>query len=125
MIKMSIPDVIDRYCITYLKYSRVSTMDFVHELNSLHQEFYNYFGKKRDMIWEFVRRLSIVHEELWDTEASIRAAQEEDLGLEEVGRRALKVRDLNRERQRIKNEIIDYFGEGYKDCKVNYSGSDT
>jgi len=122
MIKMTIVDVIDRYCITFLKYSRVSSVEFEKELSTLRQEFSNYFGRKRAKIWEFVNKLYDIHSELWDTEASIRAAKEEDLGLEEVGRRALKVRDLNRERQRVKNEVIDYFNEGYKDCKVNYAG---
>lgn len=36
--------------------------------------------------------------------------------------RALLTRDLNRERQRVKNEIIDAFGDGFKDCNVNYDG---
>ena len=43
---------------------------------------------------------------------------------DEVGRRALRVRDLNRIRMKVKNDIIDLTGNGFKDCKMNYAGSD-
>jgi hypothetical protein len=44
--------------------------------------------------------------------------------LNEVGSRALRVRDLNRIRMKVKNDIIDLTGNGFKDCKMNYAGSD-
>jgi hypothetical protein len=34
----------------------------------------------------------------------------------------VRVRDLNRERMSIKNDITDLTGEGFKDCKMNYAG---
>jgi len=40
--------------------------------------------------------------------------------LEEVGRLALIVRDLNQIRNGIKGEIVDEFAEGFKEIKVNY-----
>ena len=40
--------------------------------------------------------------------------------LKEVGRLALKVRDLNCERNEIKAEIVDAFAEGFKEIKINY-----
>ena len=40
--------------------------------------------------------------------------------LEEIGRLALKVRDLNCERNAIKAEIVDVFSEGFKEIKINY-----
>lgn len=125
MIKMSISDVIDRYCIALLKSMRVSHDQFKLEVKTLYDEFANYSGNKRNAIIIFSDKLLDVHRAIWDVEASIRQAQEDELGLEEVGRRALKVRDLNRERQSIKNNIIEYFGEGFRDCKCNYSGSDS
>jgi hypothetical protein len=122
MIRMSIVDVLDRYIIASLKMLRVDKNQFKHEVDTLYAEFSNYSGEKRQAIKDFGVRLQRVHEGIWSMEASIRQAQEDELGLEEVGRRALKVRDLNRERQTIKNEMIDYFGEGQRDCKCNYAG---
>lgn len=119
MIKMDLPSIIDRYCIAFLKNER-SGEDFSRELDMLSAEFSRYSFKKRKKIYEFITKLTRVHSDLWNTEASIRAGYEVDMSLEEVGRKALIVRDLNRIRQTIKNEMIDYFGDGFKDLKVNY-----
>jgi hypothetical protein len=43
------------------------------------------------------------------------------LGLEEVGRRAIAIRDYNAERIRIKNEIQERFGEGFTEFKANHA----
>ena len=59
---------------------------------------------------------------IWDTEGSIRAGLDEELGYDEIGKRAVRVRDLNRERMSIKNDITELTGEGFKDCKMNYAG---
>ena len=44
--------------------------------------------------------------------------------LEEVGRLALKVRDLNRKRNEIKAEVVDTFSEGFKEIRINYKKVD-
>jgi len=55
---------------------------------------------------------------IWDFEAAIRAGR--DLPLEEVGLRALMIRNLNRVRVYCKNQIVQHSGQGFKDVKVNY-----
>ena len=59
---------------------------------------------------------------IWDTEGSIRAGLDDELGYDEIGKRAVQVRDLNRVRMSIKNDITELTGEGFKDCKMNYAG---
>ena len=49
---------------------------------------------------------------------------DKQMTLDEVGYRALRVRDLNRIRMKVKNDIIDLTGIGFKDCKMNYAGND-
>jgi hypothetical protein len=44
--------------------------------------------------------------------------------LDEVGRLALKVRDLNCKRNEIKAEIVEAFAEGFKEIKINYEKID-
>ena len=44
--------------------------------------------------------------------------------LEDVGRLAIKVRELNQIRNGIKGEIVDEFAEGFKEIKVNYKKVD-
>ncbi len=47
-----------------------------------------------------------------------------DMPLDEVGRLAIKVRELNQIRNGIKGEIVDEFAEGFKEIKVNYTKVD-
>jgi hypothetical protein len=121
MIKMSLPDIIDRYIIAELKNFRTGE-DFSREMLMYEDEFCRYSLKKREAITDFLCRLKRVHTQIWDVEASIRSGEEDEMTLEQVGRRALMVRDLNRIRQQIKNEMVECFGDGFKDCKVNYGG---
>ena len=44
--------------------------------------------------------------------------------LDEVGRLAIRVRELNQLRNGIKGEIVDEFAEGFKEIKVNYKKVD-
>jgi hypothetical protein len=68
---------------------------------------------------KLVGELYQINSQIWDAEAAIRAGQDQELGLEEIGRRALKIRDLNRVRVGIKNQIVELTGEGFLDCKMN------
>jgi hypothetical protein len=78
------------------------------------------FELKMTMVFDWRRRLVDVHNRIWDLEADIRAGKEGEIGLEEVGKRAIQIRDLNRERVAIRNEIVEMVGEGFKDIKVNH-----
>jgi hypothetical protein len=53
-------------------------------------------------------------------EADIRQGKDNLLNLEEVGRRALGIRNINKFRIRIKNEIVEKTNKGFKDIKVNH-----
>lgn len=66
--------------------------------------------------------LTDIHRKIWNLEADIRLGKEKRLGLEEVGRRALAIRDLNRQRIQIKNRIAVATG-GYFDVKINHASA--
>ena len=59
---------------------------------------------------------------IWDLESDIRKGKEGELGLEEVGRRALKIRDLNAKRIQFKNDISERYGED-SEVKGNHASS--
>jgi hypothetical protein len=65
--------------------------------------------------------LYVINGKIWDLEADIRQGKEGILGLEEVGRRALAIRDFNGERIRLKNEITELVGEKYKEIKIDHA----
>ena len=76
---------------------------------------------KSEEIQSFINRLYDVNGQMWDAEGGIRSGVADALPLEEIGKLALKCRDINRLRNGIKGEIVDAFSEGFKELKVNYT----
>jgi hypothetical protein len=76
-------------------------------------------------VGELVDRLSIVNVKIALLEVDIRQGREGSLGLEEVGRRALAIRDLNRERVALRNALNETLDpEAFTEHKVRHaSGS--
>lgn len=69
-----------------------------------------------------VIRLSMMNSEIWNLEHEMRKVAEGpgQFSLEEVGRRAIKIRDLNRKRIEYKNEINALLGITFRETKVNH-----
>jgi len=111
-MKMPLSEIIDRYTITLLKSKRTDE-DVSEELNAYKKEI-----PDGDSVNTFIDRMYEINGKIWDTEGDIRRGV--DMPLEEVGRLALIVRDLNQIRNGIKGEIVDEFAEGFKEIKVNY-----
>tara|TARA_B100001750_G_scaffold218497_1_gene204669 strand:+ start:1373 stop:1753 length:381 start_codon:yes stop_codon:yes gene_type:complete len=115
---MPLSEILDRYTITKLKSERTNE-DVSNELRTYKKEIENPdYSEKSIEIASFIDRLYGINGELWDTEKDIRKGV--DMPLEEVGRLALKVRDLNRKRNEIKAEVVDTFAEGFKEIQINY-----
>jgi len=70
-------------------------------------------------IADMIEKLFIINNKIWHLETDIRTS--DDLELEEVGRRALLIRDLNKQRISIKNSINSFFGDKeFKEIKVDH-----
>ena len=119
---MPLSEILDRYTITKLKSERTNE-DVSDELSTYKQEIDNPdYVERSNQIASFIDRLYEINGELWETEGDIRRGV--DMPLEEIGRLALKVRDLNCKRNEIKAEIVDTFAEGFKEIKINYKKID-
>ena len=119
---MPLSEILDRYTITKLKSERTNE-DVSDELRTYKKEVDNPdYVERSNQIISFIDRLYEINGELWDTEGDIRKGVE--MPLEEIGRLALKVRDLNCIRNGIKAEIVDTFAEGFKEIKINYKKID-
>jgi len=116
-MKMPISEIIDRYTITKLKSERTNE-NVTEELACYKREIESY----ETNLDKYINALYEANGRLWDTEGAIRRG--EDLPLEEIGKLALKVRDLNCDRNAIKAEIVDTFAEGFKELKINYNKVD-
>ena len=111
-MKMPLSEIIDRYTITLLKSQRTEE-DVAEELSAYKKEI-----PEGESVEIFINRMYEINGKIWNTEGDIRSGV--DMPLEEVGRLALIVRDLNQIRNGIKGEIVDEFAEGFKEIKVNY-----
>ena len=121
-MKMPLSEILDRYTITKLKSERTNE-DVSDELRTYKKEIDNPdYVERSNQIASFVDRLYGINGQLWDTEKDIRNGV--DMPLKEVGRLALKVRDLNCKRNEIKGEVVDAFAEGFKEIKINYKKID-
>jgi len=76
-----------------------------------------------EAIADLIDRLCIANIKISILESDIRKGKEDELGLEEVGRRALQIRDINGERVALKNTLKDIFKDGYQDIKVKHRSS--
>lgn len=70
---------------------------------------------------EMIEKLHEVNHSIWKLEYDIRLGKEGKLGLEEVGRRALKIRDFNKVRIELKNRISRSFPDSYMETKVDHA----
>jgi hypothetical protein len=118
-MEMALSEIIDRYSILLLKKERLPQN---HALLTECARFEEEIAKANDQAYikEQLAALKEVNGKIWDLEADIRKGKEGDLGLEEVGTRALKIRDLNAERIRLKNAIAERMGE-FGDIKIDHA----
>ena len=120
-MEMPLPEVLDRLSILKLKIERIGEPHLKDELNA-YQEAINEFRNKKTLIRdEWLNKLYIINGKIWDLESDIRKGREGELGLEEVGRRAIAIRELNKQRVLIKNQIVQETGIGFKDVKMNHA----
>lgn len=122
-MKMPISEILDRYSIAILKKERANADNEI-ELNDLNLEINNYREINSTLISEYIDKLIEINGKIWDLESDIRKGKEGELGLEEVGRRAIQIREFNKIRVGYKNKIVEYFNEGYKDIKMNHVSED-
>ena len=121
-ITTPIPEVADRYTIAILKIERLDQTEIdVEDMQRQIKYYKEGLDLKNPELSMLVDDLYEINGKMWDAEHAIRKGQDENLGLEEIGKRAIKIRDLNRVRMKVKNDIIELTGDGFKDCKMNYA----
>lgn len=86
----------------------------------------------RDDLWEYAKECPIndpffdllrVNAEIWELESEIRQGKEEKISLEEIGKRALAIRNKNRDRIEIKNKIA-IISKTFTEKKVDHASQD-
>jgi len=116
---MSIGEFLDRLSILLHKTQKIGP--------SAYPEFIKYVGKflleinlsDFDKAIEGFRNLYEINGKIWFLESELRKGYEKELGLQEIGKRALKIRDLNTQRIKEQNRLIESFG-GFKNVNPEY-----
>ena len=120
-MEMPLAEVLDRLSILKLKIERINEWHLKKEQDAFNLAIQEFKNKGIKIKEEWLEELYKVNSKIWELEADIRKGRENLLGLEEVGRRAIEIRNLNRERVAMKNKIIEETGIGFKDVKVNHA----
>ena len=94
-------ELVDRYVIAMVKHRRT---------NGINQQELDYYQTQIDhlamqTVQSDLCALVDIHETIWNLESDLKNGHESNLPLEEIGRRAIVIRDWNNKRIAVKNRI--------------------
>ena len=78
-------------------------------------------SKSIQMVSGLLHDLHDYNAQIWDLESDIRKGKENELGLEEVGRRAIQIRNINKKRVEAKNQITELTLTGFIEKKLDHA----
>jgi hypothetical protein len=119
---MPICELCDRLTIAKLKLQRLPAEELNKTLLRKQIAYYetgiDYTDPK---ICDLIAALLDINGQMWDAEHDIRKGLDDILGLAEIGKRAIKIRNLNCIRVAIKNKITMLAEQPeFSDCKMNH-----
>ena len=95
-----IVELVDRLAIAEIKFKRIKANE---------EELLWYMNQALridlSLIVEEYEQLKEIHNEIWELEAELKTGREAELSLEEIGRRAIAIRDHNNKRVALKNSM--------------------
>jgi len=113
-------DIIDRWAIAKLKAERIGAEESKKEYSWFCEGIIELETKYPAINWDSYRQHILdIHSRIWNLESGIRQGKL-DHNLEEVGLRAIQIRDWNKKRVALKNEINLKTGEGFQDIKKDH-----
>jgi hypothetical protein len=73
-----------------------------------------------ELIKEPYEELKNIHNKIWELESQLKSGRENDLSLEEIGRRAILIRDWNNKRVAVKNTIAEILNCPVREIKQDH-----
>jgi hypothetical protein len=109
-------ELIDRLAIAEIKFLKT-------QLNQPEVDWYKQQFDKHNFssITLQYEELKNIHLKIWNLESDIRMGMEHKLGLEEVGIRALAIRDWNNKRVALKNQIAEKLHCNVREIKKDHA----
>lgn len=96
----------------------VAEEEFNDTLDAVLEVFNSLSVENQKSFFKNLCQLSDFNNAIWHLEFEIRTAKETELDLTIVGRRALDIRDLNRQRVAVRSKMNDYSKTGYRIVNV-------
>ena len=113
MYKFPVIELVDRYCIAKLKFAKLG--DNKEELNFYTEQLKDL---NLNLIKEDLDKLYDVHSRVWELEDDFKKyTVEHKYSLEEVGRRAIHVRNILSERYVLKNRMAELLNDPIREVK--------
>lgn len=113
-------DIIDRWAIAKLKAERIGAEESKKEFLWFCEGIKELEKKYAAINWDsYKEKILDIHSRIWNLESGIRQGKL-DNNLAEVGLRAIQIRDWNKKRVTLKNEINLKTGEGFQDIKKDH-----
>jgi len=108
-------ELIDRYAIALVKFEKTNANPdelkfYVEQLQHIPQ----------DIVESYAQELVKIHKEIWSLESELKTFNEQNLSLEEIGRRAIIIRNWNAKRIEIKNKFAVAVNCTVKEVKVSH-----
>ena len=119
-MEMTIGEFIDRISIQLHKSEKIgeeSYPEFVHLTEEL---LLKTPVENFEEVIKSIRELYQINGEIWKLESDLRQGREGNLGLKEIGKRAIEIRNWNNKRIAEQNRLIDIFG-GFKNIKKDHA----
>lgn len=111
-------ELVDRYAIAKLKSDKTAGAN--QEEFDFYQQQLEASGHDFALIQQDLDHLYDIHQQIWNLEAELKSGREAELSLEELGRRAIMIRDLNNQRIRLKNSMADQLGCAVREIKRDH-----
>jgi hypothetical protein len=114
-ITFPVVELIDRLAIDRLKFE-------ITKENKLELDYYELQAGKFDLlvIAKELNNLIAVHQEIWNLEYLLKTGCEDQLSLEEIGRRPISIRNANRKRIQLKNCIAEKLNDPIREIKKDH-----
>ena len=115
-------ELVDRLCIARVKHTRTQGANQVerdwyeHKLAQLPQS---------TELDEAIQAMTDIHHAIWDLEWQLKSGVEQMLSLQEIGRRAIAIRDFNNKRIAHKNSVAHILGHPVTEIKQNHLADGT
>jgi hypothetical protein len=119
MINFPAIELIDRYAIALVKFEKTSANPS--EIKFYADQLTRY---PQELVAEHVQDLINIHKEIWSLESDLKSFNERALPIEEIGRRAIEIRNWNAKRIAIKNNFAHSVNCQVSEVKVDHLSTD-